>query len=640
VLIGPVQAAIYTAATRFLVAGQLGNAAISMAAQPQFTKLFAVGDRDGANAVYQATTAWLIMLTWPLYLLAVIFGPYVLVIFGHAYHAGSTVMLILGLAMLVATACGQVDMVLITTGRSSWSLYNGLLAMVVNVGVDLILIPRLGITGAAVGWAAAIGITNLVPLVQVATAAKVHPFGPGTLWSVLLATFSFAAIPLTVRALAGNGAPQVIASLAAGGLVMALGLYLLRGPLQLAVLPLPKVRRRLRTAPSGQWGQQRQRVNDAVPPRRGTASLTPRRCYYDGSGSAMLRPAGAEQRRRVSDAAGRRDLSSAAGPWRPSGRNAGISFGQNRSLLTGYSPSSDKGVNSGVIKYLVALIWPIGLAIIAAAAFLGSRRYATTEVTVSPAAGRPSRSHKVRGNRTGLTDFIWESARLGAFAVAGTVVVFGLMWALGQIVVYHGLAIDKPIFTWMIHHQVHALAGLMKRLTKIGDTWTCWGAAFAASVCLAATWRTKKWLPPSVLAGLIVIDHFTTLALRHVFHRLGPPTSPLGTYPSGGCDRVMVFYGLIAYLLWREFSGRRSTAIALGGGVAALGFNEAFSRVYLSLHWTTDAISGLLYGTLLLAVFITAVHLVAGPAIRPSAQPATSPSFQPEGVSLASGRHR
>jgi hypothetical protein len=647
VLIGPVQAAIYTAATRFLVAGQLGNAAISMAAQPQFTKLFAIGDRDGANAVYQATTAWLILLTWPLYLLAVIFGPYVLVIFGHAYHAGSTVMLILGLAMLVATACGQVDMVLITTGRSSWSLYNGLLAMVINVGVDLILIPRIGITGAAIGWAAAIGITNLVPLVQVATAAKVHPFGRGSLAAVLLATFSFAAIPLTVRALAGNGAPQVIASLAVGGLVMALGLYLLRGPLQLTVLPLPKALRRL----------QRRRVNDAVPPRDGTASLTPSSRSNSAAGSAMLRRPGAEQHPRVSDAVDRRDFSLAAVPRGHPAGTSGIAFDHNRSLLTGYSPSSDKGVNSGVIKYLVALIWPIGLAIIAAAAFLGSRRYAASAVEVSSAPGRSGRSHKVQGNRTGLTDFVWESARLGAFAVVGAVVVFGLMWALGQIVVYHGLAVDKPIFTWMIHHQVHALAALMNRLTKIGNTWTCWGAAFAAAACLAATWRTKKWLPPSVLAGLIVIDHFTTLALRHVFHRLGPPTSPLGTYPSGGCDRVIVFYGLIAYLLWREFSGRRSTAIWLVGGVAALGFNEAFSRVYLSLHWTTDAASGLLYGTLLLAVFITAVHLVAGPPIRSSGESGTQSAFQDagstrgsggssprastaEGVSLTSGRHR
>lgn len=292
-------------------------------------------------------------------------------------------------------------------------------------------------------------------------------------------------------------------------------------------------------------------------------------------------------------------------------------------------------------KYLVALIWPIGLAIIFCAAFLLARRHTAAEVAAPVRAG--GRSHKVRGNGAGFTDFIWESARLGAIAVVGAAVVFGLMWALGQIVVYHGLAVDKPIFTWMIHHQVHALAALMNRLTKIGNTWTCWGAALAAAVCLAGTWRTKKWLPPAVLAGLIVIDHFTTLALRHTFHRLGPPTSPLGTYPSGGCDRVIVFYGLIAYLLWRELSGQRRTAIWLGAGVAALGFNEAYSRAYLSLHWTTDALSGLFYGTLLLAVFITAVRIVAGPPAKPAGQSAPTPhqALQngkvPEGVSLTTG---
>jgi membrane-associated phospholipid phosphatase len=120
-----------------------------------------------------------------------------------------------------------------------------------------------------------------------------------------------------------------------------------------------------------------------------------------------------------------------------------------------------------------------------------------------------------------------------------------------------------------------------------------------------------------VLASAIVIDHYTTLALRHVFHRLGPPTSPLGTFPSGGCDRCILFYGLIAYLLWREFSGRRSTAIMAASVVAALGFNEAYSRVYLGLHWLTDAVSGLVYGVLLLAVFIAAIRLVAGPATAP-----------------------
>ena len=274
-----------------------------------------------------------------------------------------------------------------------------------------------------------------------------------------------------------------------------------------------------------------------------------------------------------------------------------------------------------MLRYLVALIWPLGFAVLAGLAYLLiARMDAPVQAAVAvPGRQHGKRSHKASGTTAAVTDAIWDSARFGAVAAAGTLVVFGLMCALGLVVVHHGLAIDRPIFHWMTKHQVHVLAALMKRLTKLGDTWTTWGAALAAAACLAVTWRQRKWLPPVALMAAIVIDHFTTLALRHVFHRIGPPTSPLGTYPSGGCDRVILFYGLIAYLLWREFSGKRATAIAIAAAVAALGFNEAYSRVYLSLHWFTDALSGLLYGSLLLVIFVTAVHFVVG---RPAPQSA------------------
>ena len=244
---GPVDAAIYTAATRFLVAGQLGNQAISMAAQPQLTRLFAIKDRQGANTVYQVTTAWLILLTWPIYLLAAVFGPSVLAIFGRSYHAGSTVMLILALSMLVATACGQVDVVLITTGRSTWSLVNGLLAMCVNICVDLVLIPRMGITGAAIGWAAAIVVSNLVPLAQVAIAAKVHPFGRGMVTACALTVVSFAVVPIGLRLIAGPKPGISIAATALGLAVMLVGLWMLHGTLHLSAMPglsrLPRIAR-------------------------------------------------------------------------------------------------------------------------------------------------------------------------------------------------------------------------------------------------------------------------------------------------------------------------------------------------------------------------------------------------------------
>jgi O-antigen/teichoic acid export membrane protein len=237
IILGPVEAAIYTAATRFLVAGQFANSALSQAAQPRFAELFAVDDRRGANVVYRATTAWLVILTWPLYLLAVIYGPEILSIFGHSYRAGDMVMVILGLTMLVATACGQVDMVLITTGRSSWSLANGLTAVFVNVGLDLFLIPRYGITGAATGWAVAIIITNLVPLAQLAISKRLNPFGSGTFIAIGLAVVSFAVIPLAARAAFGPGAIASLSAVAAGCLVQVAGLWWFRDSLRLAALP-------------------------------------------------------------------------------------------------------------------------------------------------------------------------------------------------------------------------------------------------------------------------------------------------------------------------------------------------------------------------------------------------------------------
>jgi O-antigen/teichoic acid export membrane protein len=234
---GPAEAAVYTAATRFLVAGQLGSTAISNAAQPRFTEFFALGDTRNANVIYQVTTAWLVLLTWPLYLLAIVYGPAVLAVFGHSYQAGNDVMIILGVAMLIGSASGLVDMVLITSGRSGWSLANGLLALGVNVGLDLLLIPTYGITGAAIGWAVAIVVSNLVPLAQVAASMRLHPLGRGSIVACALTALCFCGIPLAVRTVLGTGTIAAAAGVALGCAVMAVGLWRFHDALRLSAMP-------------------------------------------------------------------------------------------------------------------------------------------------------------------------------------------------------------------------------------------------------------------------------------------------------------------------------------------------------------------------------------------------------------------
>jgi O-antigen/teichoic acid export membrane protein len=146
-------------------------------------------------------------------------------------------MVILGLTMLLQTACGQVDMVLVTAGRSSWSLANGLLAVGLNVGLDVLLIPRYGITGAAIGWSAAIAVANLMPLAQLAMTVRLNPFGRGTYIAALLSALSFGALPVAARGLLGHGAIPSLAAIACGCAVMTVGLYRFRADLHLAAMP-------------------------------------------------------------------------------------------------------------------------------------------------------------------------------------------------------------------------------------------------------------------------------------------------------------------------------------------------------------------------------------------------------------------
>lgn len=235
---GPVEAAVYTAATRFLVVGQLAAQALNQAVQPRLSELLARGDTAGAAGVYQTSTAWLIVLTWPLYLLAASFSGFVLAIFGKGYDTGAPVMIILSLAMLVATACGMVDIVLTMAGKTTWNLYNYLAALVVNVVVNVIAIPPLGILGAAIGWAVALLVKNLLPLTQIWLTLRLHPFSRASLTACALALVAFGAIPLAVRLVFGSGIVPLAAATFAGLVCYAAGLWRARYLLHLDAMPI------------------------------------------------------------------------------------------------------------------------------------------------------------------------------------------------------------------------------------------------------------------------------------------------------------------------------------------------------------------------------------------------------------------
>ncbi|GIH25379.1 hypothetical protein Aph01nite_36890 [Acrocarpospora phusangensis] len=168
-LAGPAEAAMYTAATRFKILGQLANQGLAQATQPRLIQAITTNNHAEAKRLYRQTTRTLVALTWPIWIGYAVFAPWLLALFGPSYPQAVDIALILSATMMIATACGMVDVLLIASGRTTASLVNVIVAVTVTIALDLLLVPALGALGAALGWSAGVLVKNILPLIQVHT---------------------------------------------------------------------------------------------------------------------------------------------------------------------------------------------------------------------------------------------------------------------------------------------------------------------------------------------------------------------------------------------------------------------------------------------------------------------------------------
>ncbi len=249
-------AAVYTAAMRYVLVGSLALLAIINVIGPQLSELLARQRHERARVVYQTATCWLVLLTWPLYLALALFAPLLLRVFGPDYTAGASALAIMSGAMLVSMACGPVDVVLLMGGRSGWNLANTAVALGLNIGLNLVLTPRLGIEGAAIAWSAGVVANNVLPVLEVWRLMDLEPFGAGPARAAAIAAVSFGGLGSVVRATLGVTAGS-FTLFAVAATVVYVGLcWRYRARLQLGALADAIQRpRRARTPPAARPGE-------------------------------------------------------------------------------------------------------------------------------------------------------------------------------------------------------------------------------------------------------------------------------------------------------------------------------------------------------------------------------------------------
>ena len=209
----PAQAGVYAVATRAVRAGQIVDRAMRIAVSPTISKLLAQRKLDDARRLHTAVTRFMILASWPFYLTLAVMGPAVLSLFGDGFEDGWIVLALLSGAMMVSSAAGMLQSVLLQGGRSSWQMYNKAVVLVVNVGLNLFLVPLLGITGAAISWVVSLSVDTTLAAWQVHRGMGVRLEPRSLLGATVLPLLVFGVGNAVVRLIAGATLPGLLIGL-------------------------------------------------------------------------------------------------------------------------------------------------------------------------------------------------------------------------------------------------------------------------------------------------------------------------------------------------------------------------------------------------------------------------------------------
>ncbi|MGH2708294.1 MAG: oligosaccharide flippase family protein, partial [Actinomycetota bacterium] len=130
---------------------------------PLAARLFARGDREGIDRLYWETAIWMAVISFPIF--ALTFGlakPMTTLLFGERYASSGVFLALLSFGYYFNAALGFNGLTLKVFGRLRYIVGLNLLTVVVNIGVNLLLIPRYGALGAAIGTSGTLVAHNLL----------------------------------------------------------------------------------------------------------------------------------------------------------------------------------------------------------------------------------------------------------------------------------------------------------------------------------------------------------------------------------------------------------------------------------------------------------------------------------------------
>jgi O-antigen/teichoic acid export membrane protein len=174
---------------------------------PTIADLHARGERALLGRLFQTLTKWIIGLTLPMAFVVMIYSKSLMHLFGPAFEAGWTVLIVGTLGQLINIGVGSVGYLLLMSGNQVRLIRVQAIMAVFMVVVTFLLVRPFGIIGVAVASALTNAVTNYMYLREVRAALQLSPYNRTYLRLIVPAMMSLG-VTLCIKFLVRQLQPQ------------------------------------------------------------------------------------------------------------------------------------------------------------------------------------------------------------------------------------------------------------------------------------------------------------------------------------------------------------------------------------------------------------------------------------------------
>ena len=167
---------LYRIASALAVMGALPVSALSTILNPIIARNVSDKAWQELNKTLKTVTRWLMSISLPVLCAMFLLPDLLLLMFGEQYQESQTSLLILIAGQFIWVSCAMAMRLIPMSGHSTLTLINGLIAAILNIILNLWLIPKYGAIGAAISTATTLALWSLWRLVEIWHLMKCFPF--------------------------------------------------------------------------------------------------------------------------------------------------------------------------------------------------------------------------------------------------------------------------------------------------------------------------------------------------------------------------------------------------------------------------------------------------------------------------------